>query len=68
MRFYRSLPDRYKVAINSNHPVVDNIFKEDAEEVRLMLAKQALDLVILFQGLLTGKELTAFVKWSGDLI
>jgi molecular chaperone HtpG len=32
------------------------------------LAKQAFDLALLSQGLLTGKDLTAFVKRSVELI
>jgi len=68
MSFYGSLPDSYKVAINGNHPVVDKILKADGEEEQLKLAKQAFDLGKLSQGLLTGKELTAFVKRSVEMI
>jgi molecular chaperone HtpG len=68
MSFYGSLPDSYKVAINGNHPLVDKILKADTEEVQVTLAKQAFDLALLSQGLLTGKDLTAFVKRSVELI
>ncbi|GMQ25970.1 molecular chaperone HtpG [Algoriphagus sp. oki45] len=68
MSFYGSLPDSYKVAINGNHPVVDKILKADGEESQLKLAKQAFDLAMLSQGLLTGKDLTAFVKRSVEMI
>jgi molecular chaperone HtpG len=68
MSFYGSLPDSYKVAINGNHPVVDKILKSDDEEAQLKLAKQAFDLAMLSQGLLTGKDLTAFVKRSVEMI
>lgn len=68
MSFYGSLPDSYKVAINGNHPVVDKILKADGEEEQLKLAKQAFDLAKLSQGLLTGKDLTAFVKRSVEMI
>ncbi len=68
MSFYGSLPDSYKVAINGNHPVVDKILKADGEEAQLKLAKQAFDLAMLSQGLLTGKDLTAFVKRSVEMI
>jgi molecular chaperone HtpG len=68
MSFYGSLPDSYKVAINGNHPVVDIILKAEGEEAQLKLAKQAFDLPLLSQGLLTGKDLTAFVKRSVKLI
>lgn len=68
MSFYGSLPDSYKVAINGNHPLVDKILKADSEEAQISLAKQAFDLALLSQGLLTGKDLTAFVKRSVELI
>jgi molecular chaperone HtpG len=68
MSFYGSLPDSYKVAINGNHPLVDKILKADSEEVQVTLAKQAFDLALLSQGLLTGKDLTAFVKRSVEMI
>lgn len=68
MSFYGSLPDSYKVAINGNHPVVDKILKSEGEEAQLKLAKQAFDLAMLSQGLLTGKDLTAFVKRSVEMI
>ena len=68
MSFYGSLPDSYKVAINGNHPVVDKILKAEGEEAQTKLAKQAFDLALLSQGLLTGKELTAFVKRSVEMI
>ncbi|SEF92552.1 molecular chaperone HtpG [Algoriphagus boritolerans] len=68
MSFYGSLPDSYKVAINGNHPVVDKILKAEGEEAQLKLAKQAFDLAMLSQGLLTGKDLTAFVKRSVEMI
>lgn len=68
MSFYGQMPDSYKVAINGNHPVVDKILKAEGEEAQLQLAKQAFDLAKLSQGLLTGKDLTAFVKRSVEMI
>ena len=68
MGFYGQLPDAYKVAINGNHPVVDKVLKAETEEEKTKLAKQAFDLAKLSQGLLTGKDLTAFVKRSVELL
>lgn len=68
MSFYGSLPDNYKVGINGNHGVIDKILKTEDEEEQSKLAKQAFDLALLSQGLLTGKDLTAFVKRSVELI
>ena len=68
MSFYGSLPDNYKVAINGNHLVIDKLLKTEDEEAQTKLAKQAFDLALLSQGMLTGKDLTAFVKRSVELI
>lgn len=68
MSFYGSLPDRYKVAINGNHPLISRILKADGEEAQTKLAKQAFDLALLSQGMLTGAELTEFVNRSVSLI
>ncbi|WP_339874862.1 molecular chaperone HtpG [uncultured Algoriphagus sp.] len=68
MGFYGSLPDAYKVAVNGNHPVVDKVLKAETEEEKTKLAKQAFDLAKLSQGLLTGKDLTAFVKRSVEML
>ena len=67
MGFYGTLPDNYKVSVNGNHPLVKRIV-ESSEEEGEKLAKQAFDLALLSRGLLTGAELTAFVKRSVDLI
>jgi molecular chaperone HtpG len=66
--FYGALPDAYKVAINGNHPMIDKILKAESEEEKTKLAKQSFDLALLSQGLLTGKDLTAFVKRSVEML
>jgi molecular chaperone HtpG len=68
MSFYGAMPDNYKVAVNGNHPLVDKILKTESAEEKEKLAKQAFDLALLAQGLLTGKDLTAFVKRSVEMI
>ena len=67
MGFYGQMPDTYKVAINGNHKLVSKILKAEGEE-QSNLAKQAVDLALLAQGMLTGAELTAFVSRSVELI
>lgn len=67
MGFYGTLPDNYKVTVNGNHPLVKRILTSDEAEAS-QLAKQAFDLALLSRGLLTGPELTAFVKRSVELI
>ena len=67
MSFYGTLPDNYKVAINGNHKLIDRILKADTG-LQSQLAKQAFDLAMLSQGMLTGAELTEFVTRSIELI
>ncbi|WP_374164773.1 molecular chaperone HtpG [Arcticibacter sp. MXS-1] len=62
MSFYGSLPDNYKVAVNGNHPLISRILNTENEEEKSKLAKQAFDLALLSQGMLTGADLTEFVK------
>lgn len=68
MGFYGSLPDNYKVTVNGNHPLIKRILEEKDEANKEKLAKQAFDLALLSRGLLTGSELTDFVKRSVSLI
>lgn len=68
MSFYGSMPDSYKVAINGNHKLVNKILQTENSEEQSALAKQAVDLALLSQGMLTGAELTAFVNRSVELI
>lgn len=67
MGFYGQMPDNYKVAINGNHKLISKILNADEAEQNT-LAKQAIDLALLAQGMLTGAELTAFVSRSVELI
>lgn len=68
MGFYGAIPDRYKVAINGNHKLISKILKADGEELQSRLAKQAFDLAMISQGMLTGADLTEFVNRSIELI
>jgi len=68
MSFYGSMPDDYKVIINGNHKLISRIANEENEELQSQLSKQAFDLALLSQGLLTGAELTEFVTRSVNLI
>jgi molecular chaperone HtpG len=68
MGFYGSMPDSYKVAINGNHKLINRILQTEDAESQAKLAKQAVDLALLAQGMLTGAELTEFVSRSVELI
>jgi molecular chaperone HtpG len=68
MSFYGSMPDNYKVSINGNHKLITRILNDENEEEQTALARQAFDLALLSQGMLTGAELTEFVNRSVNLI
>lgn len=66
--FMGSMPDQYAVAINGNHAIVQKILKAETDEQKTTLAKQAFDLGLLSQNMLTGADLTNFIKRSINLI
>jgi molecular chaperone HtpG len=68
MSFYGAMPDQYNVAINGNHTIIQKIIKAETEEQKTKLAKQAYDLALLSQNLLTGADLTSFIKRSVELV
>jgi molecular chaperone HtpG len=68
MAMMGNMPDAYSVAVNGNHALVGKILKAKTEEEKTDLAKQAFDLAKLSQNLLTGPELTAFIKRSLDIV
>ncbi|WP_374949108.1 molecular chaperone HtpG [Mucilaginibacter sp.] len=68
MGFYGNMPDNYKVIVNGNHKLISRILQDENPDVQAQLAKQAFDLALLSQGLLTGAELTEFVNRSVSLI
>jgi len=61
------MPDQFDVAINANHPVVSKILRAKKEEKKKQLAKQAYDLAMLSQDMLSGADLTNFIKRSVEL-
>ena len=68
MAMMGNMPDAYTASVNGNHPLVGKILKAKTEEEKLDLARQAFDLAKLSQNLLTGPELTAFIRRSLDLV
>ena len=66
--FMGSMPEMYKMVVNSNHPLISTILNEKKEEKKKELAKQATDLAMLSQNMLKGEELTKFIKRSIELI
>jgi molecular chaperone HtpG len=68
MSFMGTMPDNYNVAINGNHPIAQRVLKAESEDIQLKLAKQAFDLGLLSQNMLTGADLTSFIKRSIELV
>lgn len=66
--FMGTMPDNYNVSVNGNHTIVQKILKADSDEQKTKLAKQAFDLALLSQNMLTGAELTNFIKRSVELV
>jgi len=68
MGFYGNLPDNYKVSVNGNHKLIRRMLDETDADTQSRLARQAFDLALLSQGMLTGADLTDFVNRSVELI
>ncbi|HMQ00109.1 MAG TPA: molecular chaperone HtpG [Cyclobacteriaceae bacterium] len=66
--FMGAMPDNYQVSINANHSIVQKILKAENEEQQTKLAKQAYDLALLSQNMLSGADLTSFIQRSVELI
>ncbi len=63
-----NMPDQYSLTVNGNHALSTKILSKKTEKSQINLAKQALDLAKLSQGLLNGKALTQFIKRSVELV
>jgi molecular chaperone HtpG len=63
-----NLPEMYNLVVNTNHPLVEQILHTKTRKKQERLVNQALDLARLSKNLLTGEELTRFIKRSYDLI
>jgi len=68
MSFYGDMPDQYNLVVNANHPVIYELVKDEDENHREKVAKQLVDLALLSQNLLKGKDLAEFIKRSVDII
>lgn len=60
-------PDQFNVAINGNHAIISKILKAKKVENKEKLARQAYDLALLSQDMLSGAELTSFIKRSIEI-
>lgn len=63
-----AMPEMSNLVVNSNHPLISKILSEGDADKQKKLAKQAVDLALLSQGMLKGEELTRFIRRSIDMI
>ena len=62
------LPDQFNAVINANHPLMQKIISAKSENKKTAIAKQACDLALLSQNMLSGADLTTFIERSVELI
>lgn len=62
MGMFGNMPMTYQITINANHPLINKLIDLPSDEEKKNLAKQIADLALLSQNLLTGADLTAFIK------
>ena len=67
MAMMGNFPEQLSVTINANHALVGKVLKAEKEEEKMALAKQAYDLAMLSQNMLTGASLTNFIQRSVEL-
>jgi molecular chaperone HtpG len=62
MGMFGAMPNTYNITINANHTLISKLADLKDESEQKALAKQISDLALLSQNLLTGADLTAFIK------
>ena len=66
--FYANMPDEVNLTVNGNHPIYQQILKEEDHDKQQKQVRNLADLALLSQGLLKGNDLTAFINRSVDLM
>lgn len=66
--FYANMPDEVTLTVNGNHPIYQNILREENAEKQQKLTRNLADLALLSQGLLKGNDLTSFINRSVELM
>ncbi len=62
------MPDQYNVTVNANHPITQKILAAKTAKKKETLAKQAFDLALLSQDMLSGNKLSEFIERSVKII
>ncbi len=65
---FGNMPMMYTVSVNANHPLTQKILAMEDEAQQKELAKQAYDLALLSQGMLSGKALTTFIQRTVEVL
>lgn len=61
MAMFGNMPEKYVVSVNTNHPLANKVLQAEGD-AKDELLNTSLELAKLSQNLLTGQELTAFIK------
>ena len=62
------MPDQYNVSVNANHPITQKIVAAKTDKKKETLARQAFDLALLSQDMLSGNKLSDFIERSVKII
>lgn len=68
MNFYGNMPDEVTLTVNGNHPIYQELLKEDDKSRQEKQVRNLADLALLSQGLLKGNGLTEFINRSVELM
>jgi molecular chaperone HtpG len=66
--FYANMPDEVTLTVNGNHPIYQQLLKNEDKAKQEKVIHNLADLALLSQGLLKGSNLTNFITRSVDLI
>jgi molecular chaperone HtpG len=66
--FYAQMPDEVTLTVNGNHPIFQQLLKEESKDKLNKQIRSLADLALLSQGLLKGEELTNFINRSVELM
>ena len=65
--FYGSMPEEVTLTVNGNHPIYQDILKEE-NSLQQKKARNLSDLALLSQGMLKGNDLTSFISRSVEMM
>ena len=63
-----NMPEFYNLVVNVNHPLMQNVLDQEAEESQDKLVRQLYDLALISQNLLKGEKMTEFIRRSIDMM